>query len=225
MSVETDMRRPNAALVLTAGLAMATVAPPSQAQAQGRDWGWGVVAGFVAGAASKFNPGLFRLLRLRLSGLWLRLSQIWFGLWLWTGLRGQLRLSGLQRWLRPAVQRLCLRGSPGGAAGRRPSCALALRRRICHGIVNQRHRVVLQAFRHVTVKVDRDGDAAVAKPLQGGKRQQKARATRPGHRRRRDPMTVAVRRPLESNRVTPFIVVVVNVVRPRESRYRTLPVP
>ena len=51
MSVETDMRRPIAALVLTAGLAMATVAPPSQAQAQGRDWGWGVVAGFVAGAA------------------------------------------------------------------------------------------------------------------------------------------------------------------------------
>jgi hypothetical protein len=44
------MRRPIAALVLTAGLAMATVAP-SQAQAQGRDWGWGVVAGFVAGAA------------------------------------------------------------------------------------------------------------------------------------------------------------------------------
>ena len=191
-------RRPIAALVLTVGLAMATVAPPSQAQAQGRDWGWGVVAGFVAGAASKFNPGLFRLLRLRLSGLWLRLSQIWFGLWLWTGLRGQLRLSGLQRWLRPAVQRLCLRGSPGGAAGRRPSCALALRRRICHGIVNQCHRVVLQAFRHVTVKVERDGDAAVAKPLQGGKRQQKARATRPGHRRRRDPMTVAVRWPLES---------------------------
>jgi hypothetical protein len=45
------MRRPIAALVLTAGLAMATVAAPSQAQAQGRDWGWGVVAGFVAGAA------------------------------------------------------------------------------------------------------------------------------------------------------------------------------
>jgi hypothetical protein len=40
---------------------------------------------------------------------------------------------------------------------------LALRRRICHGIVNQCHRVVLQAFRHVTVKVERDADAAVAK--------------------------------------------------------------
>jgi hypothetical protein len=92
MSVEVDiMRRPIAALVLTVGLAMATVAPPSQAQAQGRDWGWGVVAGFVA-----VNPGLPRLLRLRLSGLWVRPSQIWFGLWLWlwTGLRGQLRLSG-----------------------------------------------------------------------------------------------------------------------------------
>jgi hypothetical protein len=38
----------------------------------------------------------------------------------------------------------------------------------------------------------------VAKPLQGGKRQQKAGATRPGHQRRRDPMTVAVRWPLES---------------------------
>src|SRR5690242_12242985 len=51
-SVEVDiMRRPIAALVLTAGLAMAAVAPPSQAQAQGRDWGWGVVAGYVAGAA------------------------------------------------------------------------------------------------------------------------------------------------------------------------------
>jgi hypothetical protein len=58
MSVEIDMRRPIAALVLTAGLAMATVAPPSQAQAQGRDWGWGVVAGFVAGAAiANSTPG------------------------------------------------------------------------------------------------------------------------------------------------------------------------
>ena len=67
-----------------------------------------------------------------------------------------------------------------------------------HGIVNQCHRVVLQAFRYVTVKVERNADAAVAKPLQGGKRQQKARATRSGHQRRRDPMTVAVGRPLES---------------------------
>jgi hypothetical protein len=95
MSVEVDiMRRPIAALVLTVGLAMATVAPPSQAQAQGRDWGWGVVG--RGRSYSKFNPGLPRLLRLRLSGLWVRLSQIWFGLWLWlwTGLRGQLRLSG-----------------------------------------------------------------------------------------------------------------------------------
>jgi hypothetical protein len=58
MSVEIDMRRPIAALVLTAGLAMATVAPPNQAQAQGRDWGWGVVAGFVAGAAiANSTPG------------------------------------------------------------------------------------------------------------------------------------------------------------------------
>ncbi len=51
-SVEVDiMRRPIAALVLTAGLAMAAVAAPSEAQAQGRDWGWGVVAGYVAGAS------------------------------------------------------------------------------------------------------------------------------------------------------------------------------
>lgn len=58
MSVEIDMRRPIAALVLAVGLAMATVAPPSQAQAQGRDWGWGVVAGFVAGAAiANSTPG------------------------------------------------------------------------------------------------------------------------------------------------------------------------
>jgi hypothetical protein len=43
------MRRPIAALVLTAGLAMATVAAPSEAQAQWRGWGWGV-AGFAVGA-------------------------------------------------------------------------------------------------------------------------------------------------------------------------------
>src|SRR5947209_282930 len=43
------MRRPIAALVLTAGLAMATVAAPSQAQAQWRGWGWGL-GGFAIGA-------------------------------------------------------------------------------------------------------------------------------------------------------------------------------
>jgi hypothetical protein len=43
------MKRPIAALVLTAGLAMATVAAPSQAQAQWRGWGWGV-GGFAIGA-------------------------------------------------------------------------------------------------------------------------------------------------------------------------------
>jgi hypothetical protein len=43
------MRRPIAALVLTAGLAMATVAAPSQAEAQWRGWGWGL-GGFAIGA-------------------------------------------------------------------------------------------------------------------------------------------------------------------------------
>ena len=43
------MRRPIAALMLTAGLTMATVAAPTQAQAQWRGWGWGL-GGFAIGA-------------------------------------------------------------------------------------------------------------------------------------------------------------------------------
>src|SRR5262245_37045896 len=49
-TLELDiMRRPIAALMLTAGLAMATVTAPSQAQAQWRGWGWGL-GGFAIGA-------------------------------------------------------------------------------------------------------------------------------------------------------------------------------
>ena len=43
------MKRPIVALVLTAGLAMATVVAPTQAQAQWRGWGWGL-GGFAIGA-------------------------------------------------------------------------------------------------------------------------------------------------------------------------------
>ena len=43
------MKRPIFALVLTAGLAMATVAAPTQAQARWGGWGWGV-GGFALGA-------------------------------------------------------------------------------------------------------------------------------------------------------------------------------
>ena len=54
-TLELDiMRRPIAALMLTAGLTMATVAAPTQAQAQWRGWGWGLggfAIGAIAGAA------------------------------------------------------------------------------------------------------------------------------------------------------------------------------
>jgi hypothetical protein len=43
------MQRPIVALVLTAGLAMATVAVPTQAQARWGGWGWGL-GGFALGA-------------------------------------------------------------------------------------------------------------------------------------------------------------------------------
>jgi hypothetical protein len=48
--LEVDiMKRPICAVVLAAGLALATVAAPSQAQAQWRGWGWGL-GGFAIGA-------------------------------------------------------------------------------------------------------------------------------------------------------------------------------